>query len=121
VPILAVRWDNHDHLFALGENGKLYEFTVTPTSVSPAPDRHTRSRRSEPNRSTSPLNEAGTAATEAGNDGSIDTFKIATNGALKYVVSNQIGTTDGGYYDQLFLDHTGAHSTARWYTDLVLL
>jgi hypothetical protein len=37
VPILAVRWDNHDHLFALGENGKLYEFTVTPTSVSPAP------------------------------------------------------------------------------------
>jgi hypothetical protein len=51
----------------------------------------------------------GPAATEAGNDGSIDTFKIATNGALKYVVSNQIGTTDGGYYDQLFLDHTGAH------------
>ena len=37
VPILAVRWDNYNHLFAVGESGKLYVFTATPTSITQAP------------------------------------------------------------------------------------
>ena len=44
-----------------------------------------------------------------GNDGHIDTYKIAANGVLGYVVSNQTSVVDEGYYYRLFLDHTGAH------------
>jgi hypothetical protein len=31
-------WDNYNHLFAIGSNGKLYVFTVTPTSVAQVPE-----------------------------------------------------------------------------------
>jgi len=32
-----VRWDDNNHLFAAGSNGKLYVFTITPTGITQAP------------------------------------------------------------------------------------
>jgi hypothetical protein len=39
ITFTQVAWDNADHVYALsgGTNGQLYVFTVTPTSVKPAP------------------------------------------------------------------------------------
>ncbi len=32
-----IHWDKANHLYALSTNGKLYVFTVTPTSIAAAP------------------------------------------------------------------------------------
>lgn len=35
--IVQVAWDNDNHLYAIGQDRKLYVFTITPTSVTQAP------------------------------------------------------------------------------------
>jgi hypothetical protein len=37
VVITDVRWDNDNHLFALGVNGELFEFMITSSTITQAP------------------------------------------------------------------------------------
>ena len=36
VQIVSARWDKSNHLYALSANGKLYVYTITPTSIAAA-------------------------------------------------------------------------------------